>query len=1524
MANLKEQIKNKIKLERAIKGRIAAKAFDTTSVFKDATGPTPPVRTPVQPQQSQPEQKPEQRGNFFAETGRKYLEQTRETPGVVGDLAMKAGGYIGDKLGKAVGSAVGFALGGVTSDEKDIAGRFKDALSEAKRSAEATGRVGAGSVGGGLSLYPKAIQTAIDITPLGVKVIGGKEEEFIDYVAEKFVEQVPDASIEQARNYLVTGNIEGDVNKIDNKEVMKAWYASLLPIGMDLYIASSLATSAYNGFYEKNTTAGWKPKYYKKIDFGKGFTEVIKEGERTITARPARPGAGTAEVTVSGPSAGRRLSQPVTRPQAKIALESKPGAPEIGARGAAEPTGVAGLIGREQPGQLQQGVRGQLPVRENAIPMPAKSPEPTPMRGKGESTAIQLGGVKQKIAENKKVIDSGRASKAIKKQTRVLEKLEENLEKKEGISDLQDKQRAKIKDDMAESDDMAFVFDEGPNALSDNGGHAFKTPKPAETKSTSKERLQALIKKGREKPKPVTKQAEVKAPKLEQKISKAKARGESFDEFIKGQGETLYHGTIEKSALSIEKEGFKFRKGKVGAENSITKKLVGDVIYFADTPKATKGFARTEFMVEPSIVEISSSNLNIAGLNDIKKGLSGIEKINYLKAKGFDGLKTGSNDIAIWNIDKIKTKSQLKQLWDKGEETRNLPADEFVKKAEAPKESEKIQKALAKVRAEKSVGGYTDSLLVEKRHGKTEDNFKRLYEKEFDKEIDTPGEFSKSEAILDFMEDQFGFSAIKYLLDPIKPLENILNQGWTSAWTYAYSKTGTKKAVQAMQTALQDTKIVDTLGRKIIYEYRLPEWHKKLKGAMEKEKIKGKLIAKELMNYLSDGLTEAEKIQLHGAIINHGNHPDTNIANRARVARKYLDEYGDRYWQAGAISREVYEQNKGSYLARAYYGHELKDTVARWVRNGGYKADLSRAKKRGTEKVVRTNMVVKWENKGWQDRGELSTRKGYSRIWRDWTESERTAMGEITSEPAYLVSKTISQVSEDAALLDFFKEVAKHDKFVQEEELPGFKQIPSTKTYGELGGKWVEPHMYEDIVGTIEVRDLAASVGDKMLGGWKKFKVIDNPSTHARNIMFNFILSDIAGLPPTRVDVYGRAFMEVLHTDSIYKEAELEGLYDTSFIGNEMGALLEDKKFLNLKKDKNGVYKQNWKEMLGDNALTYVLNMKKYYTKGQASLAKLYEAEEHWNKTALYIFAKEDLGMVPKDAAAYAKKWGLNYSAVTPAVQKFSKKWYGMPFVRFQRQALPRVIEGAATRPFTFVKWLAMAYGFNEYSKKKLGIGDKRANELRKLFPDWMKDGLYILGPSKDRYGSYQYFDMTYIIPFVEDLKAPNLFNYLFGNPFFKIPAELLLNRSAYTGEDIWDNTNNPGLNNMIAAYGKHVWTSIVPPLAPGGYSFEKIRKSIMKEKDYVGRLKDLNTVIKDTIFGIKFRPIDVEKEKKWRLIELEQRFNAHRSKMMSITSDQSKSESQKKKEINALMMLVEKVSKEASEIRGIETTLFD
>nr|MDA3815654.1 hypothetical protein [Patescibacteria group bacterium] len=126
----------------------------------------------------------------------------------------------------------------------------------------------------------------------------------------------------------------------------------------------------------------------------------------------------------------------------------------------------------------------------------------------------------------------------------------------------------------------------------------------------------------------------------------------------------LFHGTTEASAKLIDKEGFKFGKGVTGKEQTITKKIVGDVVYFAETPNATKGFERTEFGVEPSIVEISSSNLKLATPNDVDLSL-GIKAIDILKQKGFDGLRKGSNDIAVWNIDKIKTKSELNEIYNK-------------------------------------------------------------------------------------------------------------------------------------------------------------------------------------------------------------------------------------------------------------------------------------------------------------------------------------------------------------------------------------------------------------------------------------------------------------------------------------------------------------------------------------------------------------------------------------------------------------------------------------------------------------------------------------------------------------------------------------------------------------------------------------------------------------------------------------------------------------------------------------------
>jgi len=167
---------------------------------------------------------------------------------------------------------------------------------------------------------------------------------------------------------------------------------------------------------------------------------------------------------------------------------------------------------------------------------------------------------------------------------------------------------------------------------------------------------------------PIVKSILGQATKVSESLAQEAKKYKSAEEFV-GMQPKLFHGTTKRSALAIEKEGFKFDKGVAGAEQPITKALKGNVVFFSENPEVAKRFARTDFLVKPELVEITSSNLNIAKLSDIKESLTGLERINDLKSRGFDGLRTGTDDIAIWNINKIKTKQQLIDIYNQATKT---------------------------------------------------------------------------------------------------------------------------------------------------------------------------------------------------------------------------------------------------------------------------------------------------------------------------------------------------------------------------------------------------------------------------------------------------------------------------------------------------------------------------------------------------------------------------------------------------------------------------------------------------------------------------------------------------------------------------------------------------------------------------------------------------------------------------------------------------------------------------------------
>ena len=81
----------------------------------------------------------------------------------------------------------------------------------------------------------------------------------------------------------------------------------------------------------------------------------------------------------------------------------------------------------------------------------------------------------------------------------------------------------------------------------------------------------------------------------------------------------------------------------------------------------------------------------------------------------------------------------------------------------------------------------------------------------------------------------------------------------------------------------------------------------------------------------------------------------------------------------------------------------------------------------------------------------------------------------------------------------------------------------------------------------------------------------------------------------------------------------------------------------------------------------------------------------------------------------------------------------------------------------------------------------------------------------------------------------------------------------------------------------------------------------------------DIFKVLADVLAGIKLRPVDVKKEKKYRLIEEKQKLQDIRSKMMSIITDRGKTNAEKKEKLKELSEQIEKVMDKATQYGEID-----
>jgi len=172
---------------------------------------------------------------------------------------------------------------------------------------------------------------------------------------------------------------------------------------------------------------------------------------------------------------------------------------------------------------------------------------------------------------------------------------------------------------------------------------------------------------------------------LETSIKKAKASGQSFDEWVKGQG-VVFHGSPSKFKAEELKigtgqygDGFYFAKQKGKAEifakkggrdfgQTIEARVDLEKPFNLDMPKLSKDITPLSVEDFNKIKEISGINLQETTrfrtdvlFYDLKRANKNPNEI--LRKAGFDGI-IGGDQIVAFTKNQIKTRSQLKSKWD--------------------------------------------------------------------------------------------------------------------------------------------------------------------------------------------------------------------------------------------------------------------------------------------------------------------------------------------------------------------------------------------------------------------------------------------------------------------------------------------------------------------------------------------------------------------------------------------------------------------------------------------------------------------------------------------------------------------------------------------------------------------------------------------------------------------------------------------------------------------------------------------
>ena len=445
-------------------------------------------------------------------------------------------------------------------------------------------------------------------------------------------------------------------------------------------------------------------------------------------------------------------------------------------------------------------------------------------------------------------------------------------------------------------------------------------------------------------------------------------------------------------------------------------------------------------------------------------------------------------------------------------------------------------------------------------------------------------------------------------------------------------------------------------------------------------------------------------------------------------------------------------------------------------------------------------------------------------------------------------------------------------------------RLPDTDGYGELRNKIVPGGLYSDI---LDMHDRAPVINartlNEMITAFKKSKTIFSPATHVNNVLTNYALMLLHGIPHRALGDAARLIWRYeLQPDSLTQEQRniMKAFYKSgAVLGQFTNA--EAKSYL-ARKMEQSITQKSERSVL--TKLTGWLKFEKDFSEYAAELSRkgkltettiseVYAAGDNVFRLAAFLnvagtLQAKNSGQMTEDilkqSGLRAREMFLDYDIDSRLVR--AARQSVLPFVSWSYAITPLLGRLAITRPWAMVNMMAALYAMGAMGDddewRKEGPKEVRERSLWGMGPYNMVR-IPFIGTEDQPY----YYNIGKSIPLMSLFEPPMGQGKLFGfeaipgaitpnGPYVTLLANIFGN-DPFTGKRLYTdaNTSFEKFKNVAAT----VWDSLIPPLVANRF-WENVGKLTDEKAGPTGRAPDMLFIAR--MLGLSAYQYDSEETK--------------------------------------------------------------